>query len=260
MKRRLLLTGVLGLALLMGTQAPARPNETNVAIAAAGDLRGALDELKASFEARHPGIQLQLSFGASGNLTAQIRQGAPFDLFLSADTAFPESLRQAGLVDGDGLFPYATGSLTLWVRKDLNLDPARDGLKVLLAPAVKKIATANAKTAPYGRAGEAALRHVGLYEAVLPRLVYGDNIAQTAQFLQAGTAEAGLISDAQASNPALARTGRSWKVPTDAYPPIRQAGVILKQAASPAQARAFRAFLLGPEGQAILARHGFGRP
>lgn len=258
MKRRALLAFVLALCLPVLLAAQGRP--APVAIAAAGDLRGVLEELKAAFEARHPEAVLQLSFGASGTLAAQIRQGAPFDIFLAADTGFPEAIQKAGLATADGLFPYAQGSLTLWVRKDLALDPARDGLKVLLDPRVKKVATANAALAPYGRAGEAALRRAGLLEAVRPRLVFGDNIAQAAQFLQAGVAEAGLISGSQARNPSLRSAGVAWKVPGDLYPPLVQAGVILKRTASPGLARAFMTFLTGPGGQAILAGHGFARP
>jgi molybdate transport system substrate-binding protein len=250
---RSLFAAVLGCCLALGAQTP-------VAIAAAGDLRGVLEELKGTFEATHPGTRLQLSFGASGSLTAQLQQGAPFDVFLAADTSFPETLVKAGLVTEDGLFPYATGSLTLWVRRDLGLDPAQEGLKALLRPSVKKVATANPLVAPYGRAGEAALRQAGLYGGVQGKLVFADNIAQAAQFLQAGTAEAGLISGSQAHNPVLQKLGLTWTVPAGAYPPLRQAGVILKRTSSLPQARAFMAFLAGPEGQGILARHGFGRP
>lgn len=256
MKCRALLAIAFGFCLALGAQ----PRPAPMVIAAAGDLRGVLEEVKAAFEAGHPGAGLQLSFGASGNLTVQIQQGAPFDIFLAADTGFPEAVQKAGLATADGLFPYAKGSLTLWIRKDLNLDPAGEGLKVLLHPSVKKVSTANARMAPYGRAGEAALRQAGLYDAVKPRLVFADNIAQAAQFLQAGTAEAGLISYSQARNPALQQTGVAWKVPAEMYPPLVQAGVILKRTASPELARAFMAFLVGPEGQAILARHGFARP
>lgn len=261
MKLGLGLTALLALAI--GLPAPARVPATAVtpvAVAAAGDLRGTLEDLKARFEATHPGVQLQLSFGPSGNLSAQIRQGAPFDLFLSADTAFPEGLVQAGLVSAEGIFPYATGFLTLWVRKDLGLDPVQGGLKVLLDPAIKKIATANPLLAPYGRAGEGALRQAGLYDAVQARLVFADNIAQAAQYLQVGTAEAGLISGSQADHPALRKTGLAWVLPAKAYPPLRQAGVILKRTLCLEQARAFKTFLLGPEGQAILAQHRFGKP
>lgn len=260
MKLRSLLTAILGACLGAVGPLHAQPAPAPLAIAAAGDLRGALEELKARFEAGHPGAQLQLTFGASGSLTAQIQQGAPFDAFLAADTGFPEQLQKAGLVTPEGLFPYATGALTLWVRKDLGLDPARDGLRLLLDARVKKIATANPQVAPYGRAGEAALRQAGLYDGVRPRLVFPDNIAQAAQFLQAGAAEAGLISLSQANHPALRLSGLAWKVPSGTYPPLRQAGVILKRTGNPALARAFMAFLVGAEGQALLAKHGFGAP
>lgn len=260
MNRRFLLPLLLVWSFCIGSAAWAQAPRATLTVVAAADLRGVFDELKAAFEAKHPGTALQASFGASGSLTAQILQGAPYDLFLAADSGFPEQLQKAGLVTAEGPFPYALGSLTLWVRKDLGLDPAQDGLKVLLNPALKKIATANPQTAPYGRAGEAALKRAGLFEAVRPRLVFADNIAQAAQYLQAGTAEAGLISFSQADHPALRGAGRLWRVPADAYPPLVQAGVVLKRTPHPEQANAFRAFLTGPEGQAILARHGFGKP
>lgn len=244
---------------LLGTS-PAGAQSIPVFIAAAGDLRGVLEEVQTRFEARHPGVTLKLSFGASGSLTAQIQQGAPFDVFLSADAGFPEQVRQAGLATPEAPFPYATGSLVLWVQKALGRDPAKDGWKVLLESSVKKIATANPHTAPYGRAGEAALRQAALYDAVRPRLVFGENIAQAAQFLQAGAAEAGLISFSQANQPALRQAGQIWIVPAGTYPPLRQTGVILKRTGVLAQAQAFRDFLTGSEGQAILAKHGFGKP
>jgi molybdate transport system substrate-binding protein len=251
---------LLGCVLAWGIPCRAQPKPVQVAIAAAGDLRGALDELKTRFEAGRPDIQLQLSYGASGSLTAQILQGAPFDLFLSADEGFPAQLQKAGLVGPPGPFAYATGSLTLWLRKDLGLDPARDGWQVLFSPNLRKIATANPIVAPYGRAAEAALRHAGIYDRVKPRLVFADNIAQAAQFLQAGSAEAGLVSTTQANNPVLRQAGLLWTVPADAHPPLRQAGAILRRSLCPDQAQAFRAFLTGPEGQAVLARHGYSRP
>jgi molybdate transport system substrate-binding protein len=250
----------LALSLWGGPGRGAQPDATPVAIAAAGDLRGALEDLKRAFEAHHPRVQLHLTYGASGSLTAQIQQGAPFDVFLAADSGFPESLVKAGLAGPEGLFPYATGCLTLWVRKDIGLDPGRDGLRTLLNPALRKIATANPLVAPYGRAGEAALRQSGLYGAVQDRLVFADNIAQAAQFLQTGTAEAGLISCSQAGHPALRALGLAWRVPVEAYPPLRQAGVLLKGSVHRDEARAFITFLTGAEGQAILGRHGFGKP
>jgi len=260
MRIRSMFACLLGLTLALGAAAQARSGPVPVAIAAAGDLRGVLEELKAGFEARRPDVQLQLSFGASGSLTAQILQGAPFDLFLAADEGYPEQVRKAGLAASQGPFPYAVGSLTLWVRKDLGLDPDKEGLKVLTSARVQKISIANPQVAPYGRAAEAALRHEGLYDAVKARLVFADNIAQAAQFCQTGSAEAGLLSATQANNPALRGQGLVWKVPAGAYPPLRQAGVILKRTACLEQAQAFQAYLLGPEGQGLLARHGFGKP
>lgn len=247
-------------ALALGLAAQAQTAPVPVAVAAAGDLRGVLEELKSAFEAGHPGIQPQLSFGASGSLTAQILQGAPFDMFLSADEGFPLQLQKAGLVAAQDIFRYATGSLTLWVRKDLALDPARDGWQVLLDPGIKKVAIANPQVAPYGRAAEAALRGVGFYDKVQSRLVFADNIAQAAQFLQAGSAEAGLISASQANHPVLRQSGLTWTVPLDTYPALRQAGAILLRSPHQEQARAFQSFITGVEGQAILARHGFKKP
>jgi len=251
---------LLSLALALGLPVQAQTRPVQVVVAAAGDLRGVLEELKTGFESGHPGIQLQLSFGASGSLTAQIQQGAPFDLFLSADEGFPLQLQKAGLAAAQDIFRYATGSLTLWVRKDLALDPARDGWQVLLSPGVKKISIANPQVAPYGRAAEAALRKVGIYDQVQSRLVFADNIAQAAQFLQAGSAEAGLISAAQANNPVLRQSGVIWTVPADTYPALRQAGVILLRSPYQDQARAFRSYITGAGGQAVLARHGFAKP
>ena len=262
MKLRALLPLLLGCFLALGIPVQAQTRTTQVAIAAAGDLRGVLEELKAGFEAGHPDAQLQLSFGSSGSLTAQILQGAPFDLFLSADEGFPGQLQKAGLVSAQGPFVYATGCLTLWVRKDLglDLDLARDGWKVLASPKIQKISTANPQVAPYGRSAEAALRQVKIYDQVKPRLVFADNIAQAAQFLQVGAAEAGLISAAQAENPRLSETGQTWKVPADAYPVLRQAGVILQRSQCQDLARSFQAYLTGKAGQDLLARHGYGKP
>ena len=262
MKLRALLPLLLGCFLALGIPVQAQTRTTQVAIAAAGDLRGVLEELKAGFEAGHPDAQLQLSFGSSGSLTAQILQGAPFDLFLSADEGFPGQLQKAGLVSAQGPFVYATGCLTLWVRKDLglDLDLARDGWKVLASPKIQKISTANPQVAPYGRSAEAALRHAKIYDQVKPRLVFADNIAQAAQFLQVGAAEAGLISAAQAENPRLSETGQTWKVPADAYPVLRQAGVILQRSQCQDLARSFQAYLTGKAGQDLLARHGYGKP
>ena len=260
MFRRSLMTFLLGCSLALGLPLVAQTKITPLTIAAAGDLRGTLEEVKHAFEIKHPGTRIDLVFGASGSLTAQIQQGAPFDVFLSADAGFPDQLRQAGLVSPEGPFPYAKGFLTLWVRKEFGLEPSKIGLRVLLDPRIKRIALANPKLAPYGKAGEAALIKVGIQEALKPRFVFGENIAQAAQFLQTGAAEAGLISQSQARHPAMESTGSAWKVPEDIAPALRQSGVILSRSTALELARQFRNFLLGKEGQAILAQHGFGQP
>jgi molybdate transport system substrate-binding protein len=147
----------------------------------------------------------------------------------------------------------------LWIREDVGLDPARDGLKVLLSPAVKRIAIGNPALAPFGRSAETALKTAGFHEAVKAKLVFGENITQAAQYLQTGAAEAGFISSPQVLAPSLAH-GLAWAVPQNLYPVQKQCGVILKRSTQPALAAAFKAYLLGPEAQAILAKLGYGAP
>jgi len=228
-----------------------------LAVAAAADLRPALEEIKGLFEARHAGTRVQISYGASGSLAAQIQHGAPFDLFLSADLGFPERLVQAGLAEGP-VFPYATGRLVLWVRRDLGLDPSTP--RVLQDPALKRITLANPAVAPYGRSAEAVLRSTSIQDAVKGRLVFGENVVQAAQFLRCGAAEAGFISLAQSLEPGMASLGRTWIVSPGLYPSLRQGGLVLKRSESPDLARAFRDLLTGSEGRALLLRLGYGEP
>ncbi|HEU4950391.1 MAG TPA: molybdate ABC transporter substrate-binding protein [Holophagaceae bacterium] len=247
---------LLRAALLLGAGLAASAQVLRVA--AAASLQPALGEAVGRFEAAHPGASVQVSFGASGSLTAQIQQGAPFDLFLAADLDYPAKAAANGHGRGP-VFPFAVGRLVLWIRRDLGLDPAQ-GLAVLRDARLARIALANPKLAPYGAAAEAALRHEGLWEALQPRLVFGGNIAQTAQYLQAGAADAGFIAASEAAHPDLQARGRAWTVPETLHPPLLQGGVLLKGGSAPALAEAFAAFLRGPEGRAILQRHGFGPP
>lgn len=253
MKRlRPLLSLLLGLGLATGLRA-----QGTVAVAAAADLQFALADVKAAFVQAHPGVQVTATFGSSGNFYAQIVNGAPFDVFLSADESYPQKLVQAGLADAASAFRYSRGRLVLWVPKGSPVPLERLGMKALLDPTVKKVALANPRHAPYGRAAEAALAKLGLLEALRPRLVYGENISQTAQFVQSGAADAGLLALSLAKAPALAEAGRSVEVPLDAYPPLEQGAVLLARARDNAAARAFCAFLRGPGGAAILRRYGF---
>lgn len=229
-------------------------------IAAAADLKFALDEVLTGFRAAHPDCDAQATYGSSGTLFAQIDNGAPFDLFLSADVKFPRQLIERGKAEADSLFLYAIGHLVVWVPRESKLDLAQLGAQALLDPGVRKVAIANPAVAPYGAAAVAALRYLGLHDAVSAKLVLGENVAQAAQFVQSGAADAGVISLSLALAPKLRDAGRYWEVPLDAFPKLEQAGVIRTGAANRAGAALLREYLTAPEGRAILARFGFVLP
>jgi molybdate transport system substrate-binding protein len=256
----LLIVGASLVAGFRGASSPAPARPLTLSIAAASDLKFALDEVVHPFRALHPQADLQVTYGSSGLFFAQIAQGAPFDLFLSADVAYPRKLAAQGLVHPSGIFPYAVGRIVLWVPRNSPLSVETLGIRVLLEPGARRIAIANPQHAPYGRAAEAALRSEGLYEAVKERLVFGENITQTAQFVQSGAADVGIIALSLALAPTLRDSGRYWLVPAEAHPPLEQGGAILQRAREPELALAFRDFLLGPEGRAILERYGFVLP
>ena len=175
-------------------------------VAAASDLQSALPAIAAQFE-KDTGQQVTLTFGSSGNFSAQIENGAPFDVFLSADIDYPKRLERAGLAERGSLYEYATGRLVLWTRQDSGID-VRRGLSVLADARVHRIAIANPAHAPYGRAAVAALRHERLYERVREKFVLGENISQTAQFAQTGSADVGVIALSLALSPTLKSSGR----------------------------------------------------
>jgi molybdate transport system substrate-binding protein len=225
-------------------------------IAAASDLKFALDELLEEFRAQHPGADVQVTYGSSGNFLAQLSNGAPFDVFLSADVAYPRKLAEQGLV-ADEVFLYAVGRIVVWVPKDSPLPLEQRGLEALREPAARRIAIANPQHAPYGRAAEAAMKSLGVYDTVKDKLVLGENIAQTAQFVQSGAADAGIIALALALAPAMKAQGSYWEVPLDTYPRMEQGGAILENTKELELARRFRDYLLGTEGKAMLKRYGF---
>lgn len=231
-----------------------------VRVAAAADLKFALDDISAAFRTQHPDITVQVSYGSSGNFFAQLSNRAPFDMFFSADVDYPRQLIAQGVAAKDTEFLYAVGRLVVWVPRASALDLTRLGMHALADPAVRKIAIANPKHAPYGRAAEAAMKTLGVYETVRERLVYGENIAQTAQFVQTGAADIGIIALSLAVAPVLKDDGRYWEVPLESYPRIEQGGVILSWATDATAAQAVRAFVLGAEGRAILERYGFFLP
>jgi molybdate transport system substrate-binding protein len=227
-----------------------------ITIAAAADLSAALPEIAAKYKAT-TGREAKLSFGASGNLTTQIQNGAPFDVFFSADEGYPKQLIDLGLADKTTLYRYAVGRLVLWVPNDAPVDLPKLGMAALLDSSVKKISMANPQHAPYGRAAEAALRHFGIYDQVSGRLVLGENVSQAAQFVESGNAQAGLIALSHALAPAMKAKGRYWPVPLDAYPTLNQAVVVLTQSKQPEAARAFLAFVRSADAAALLKSYGF---
>ncbi len=250
----LLLGAVLGVLLV-----PASTRATDLLIAAAADLKFALDELKQEYVAAHPGETVSVVYGSSGNFFAQIENGAPFDLYLSADASYPRKLAEAGRALDD-VFLYAIGRLVVWVPASSALHPQEAGGEVLRDPAVRRVAVANPAHAPYGVAAVAALRSLRLLEVVEPKLVYGENVAQSAQFVQTGAADVGVIALSLALAPTMREKGRWWNVPLDAYPTMWQGGIVLRRTQFPDRARAFRDFVLGPHGREVLARYGFSLP
>ena len=223
-----------------------RRHEASVTVAAASDLQFALNEIAADFRAGHPGVDLRVVYGSSGNFYTQIQNGAPFDVFLSADIDYARRLARRA----DAVFQYAVGRIVLWVPPGSRLDPAA----ALRDPKLKHLAIANPEHAPYGRAAETALRSMGLYDALKSKLVLGENIAQTFQFAQTGAADAGIVALSLVMAPQARGEGRYWEIPQALYPPMEQGGVLLHETAV---ARQFRDALLSPDGRRALAQYGF---
>jgi molybdate transport system substrate-binding protein len=224
-------------------------------VAAAADLQPVMPVLAQAYE-HATGVKLLVSFGSSATPTEQILNGSPMDIFLAADFVYPEKVVAAGLADGREPTPYAKGTLVLWARKDSPLQPL--SMERLTDPRVKSIAIANELHAPYGRAAVSALKQLKLYDTVLPHLVVAENIAQTAQFVESGNAQLGLISLTAASSEHFKEIGTYVLVPTTAYPPINQCAVIMAKSEHKADAHAFLDWLLTPAVQENLSKLGLG--
>ncbi len=241
-------TALLLVGLIVPTQA-----QTTLRLAAAADLEPVLPPILDQFR-QSTGIRVETTFQASAMLTTQIMNGAPFDIFLSADLGYPKRLIDGGLADGPAPVTYAKGTLVLWTRKDSALSPPSLGL--LRNPALKRLAIANPDRAPYGRAAVAALTRLNLYNDLKPRLVTAENIAQAAQFVDSGNADAGLISLTSAMTPRMATAGSYFVIPRDLYPPIEQGAVIISKSAHRDEARKLLNYLLSAPVQALLAKSG----
>jgi len=251
---------ILFALLCLSSSVPAKAGE--VLVAAAADLNFAIKEIASDYE-KKTGNSVKLSLGSSGNFYSQIFNGAPFDLFFSADIDYPRKLDEAGLTVPGTLFMYAVGRIVVWVPKGSPIDVEGLKIKALLHSSVRKVAIANPVHAPYGRAAVAALKHFGLYDQVQKKFVLGENISQTAQFVQSGAADIGIIALSLAVAPAVKQAGRYWELPPETYPRIEQGAVILKAAQAKGNFEAVQSFydwIKAPGGQGILRRYGFVLP
>lgn len=255
---RLIAGALFALALLAGCSRPAE--ERTVTVAAASDLQFALDEAVAAYRAARPGVEVKVSYGSSGNFLAQISNGAPYDVFFSADVAYPRQLVDKQLADASTLVVYGVGRIAVWVPTSSALDVERLGIAVLTDARVRKVSIANPRHAPYGRAAEAAMRSLGVYEAVAPKLVLGESASQAAQFVESGAADAGVVALSLALAPAMQQAGRYWEVPADAHPRLEQGAVVISNAEDRAAAGQFLSFVARGGGKPILARYGFTVP
>jgi molybdate transport system substrate-binding protein len=227
-------------------------------VAAASDLQAVLPSITAEFE-QTSGHTVTLTFGSSGNFFTQIQNGAPFDVFLSADIDYPRQLERSGQAEEGSLYAYATGRIVLWTRSDSNVDLS-GGLAVLADPRIRRVAIANPDHAPYGRAAVAALRHERIYERVQSKLVRGENVSQAAQFVQSGNADVGVLALSLAFAPALKSAGKYVEIPESFHPPIEQAAVVLAASQHKDTAKQFLEFLKAPESVRALRSYGFVLP
>jgi molybdate transport system substrate-binding protein len=241
------------LAAILALPLQARP----LLVAVASDLTYCIDELAAAFAKQVPGAAVKVSLGSSGHFYAQIRNGAPFDVLLSADMAYPAELAKLGVAEAATLRPYAIGRIALW-SLDPRFDPAAQGMAVLGDPRVARVAIANPAVAPYGRAAKAALERDGLWQALQPKLVIGENIAQTAQFVRSGNAQLGIVSVAMLHSPKAG--GRYYVIPMTGLAPIEQGAIVTRHGAANPLARRFVQFMDSPVARAILERNGFSLP
>jgi len=233
-------------------------NAQELRVAAAADLQFAFQEVSARFQ-NETGHPVELTFGSSGNFFSQIQNGAPFDVFLSADVDYPAKLESTGLAEPGTLDRYATGRIVLWVRKESPIK-VDQGLSALTDPAVHKVAIANPDHAPYGRAAIAALRHARIYDQVRNRFVLGENISQAAQFVESGNADVGILALSLAVAPPLKNEGMYYEIPASFYPPIDQGVVILKSSKRKDIAKQFLAFLKRPEIVQLMHNYGLTLP
>jgi molybdate transport system substrate-binding protein len=229
-----------------------------ITVAAAADLQFAMQDVAARFQ-KETGKTVKAIYGSSGNFFQQIQNGAPFDMFFSANLDFPKKLEAAGLIEPGSYYQYARGKIVIWVPKESKVD-VTSGMKALLDPSIKKIAVANPQHAPYGQAAVAAMQKEGIYEKVKDKFVLGENISQTASFVVSGAADVGIIALSLALAPNMKDKGRSADVPPEDYPPIEQACVILASSKNKDTARQFLSFIKTGAIGDVFRSYGFEVP
>ena len=229
-----------------------------ITVAAAADLQFVMQDVAARFQ-KETGKSVKLVYGSSGNFFQQLQNGAPFDMFFSANTDYPAKLESAGLTEPGTMYPYAVGKIVIWVPNASKLDLG-GGLKALLDPSIQKIAVANPQHAPYGQAAVAAMKTEHVYDQVAGKLVLGENISQTASFVVSGAADVGIVALSLALSPNMKDKGRYVEIPGADYAPIQQACVILKSSKQKETAKAFLEFLKQPAVAAIFRTYGFALP
>lgn len=223
-------------------------------IAAASDLKYALDSLVLIFRQSHPKVTVDIVYGSSGKLYEQISHGAPFDLYFSADIEYPKRLESGDLIASD-VIPYGNGRIVFWSRKFNSLED----LIIASDRSVKKIAIANPQHAPYGRRAVESLRYYGIYDSVERKLVFGENISQAAQFATTGAADAGILALSLVLSPTMkALKGNYWIIPETAHKPLEQAFVILKASKQMEAANRFKDFMESSVAKNALSHYGFG--
>jgi molybdate transport system substrate-binding protein len=227
-----------------------------ITVAAAADLKFAMDEIVTAFKKNNPSEELDVIYGSSGKFQTQIQQGAPYDLYFSADIGFPRNLAKNGFAASE-VKPYAFGRIVLW---SASLDATRMTMASLTDPEITRIAIANPKHAPYGKRAEEALRASGLWEKLEPKLVYGENIAHTAQFVQTDNAQVGIIALSLAINPELVNNGGYWLIPDTLHEPLEQGFIITRRAEKNALARRFADYMVSKEARAVMTKYGFVLP
>ena len=226
-----------------------------ITVAAASDLQFAMQDVAARFE-KETGKTAKLIYGSSGNFFQQIQNGAPFDMFFSANLDYPKKLEAAGLIEPGSFYAYAKGKIVIWVPKQSKLDLS-SGVQALLDPSIKKIAVANPQHAPYGQAAVAAMQKENIYEKVKDKLVLGENISQTASFVVSGSADVGIVALSLALSPNMKDKGRYAEIPGDEYPPIEQACIIVGSSKNKEIARQFLSFVKTPAVADVLRSYGF---